>query len=366
MNLQIQTQSLSTHFPLPPFPPKPKFLQAKPKRSFKLCSSLSTVSVPPTKTSLKPFPAEVSRTIMELSSIGTLSTLAQDGWPLGVGVRFAVDAEGTPVLCLPQPSPDNRSTLHVQLDQCGLRTPQCTIQGSLTKPADATILRRFDSVWKKRFGESADIDNLYTVDVQRVLQMEDLNEDGVWVTSSDYKNANPDPLRNSAEEIVNEINTNNREDVHRFCNVYVDLDFQRLSTDLLSDNEDQADMPCFKMMLAVVKLLNTSCELIIVWTMMETLVSCLQISSVFDAISLVSEAKMIWVDRLGFDLRIYSPQKGVFDVRIPFPREVTDEKGAKSSFNGMSQLAWEVEKNFHAPDFEKVKELKKIVYSGGR
>ncbi|PPS19221.1 hypothetical protein GOBAR_AA01336 [Gossypium barbadense] len=51
---------------------------------------------------------------MELSSIGTLSTLAQDGWPLGVGVRFAVDAEGTPVLCLPQPSPDNRSTLHVQ------------------------------------------------------------------------------------------------------------------------------------------------------------------------------------------------------------------------------------------------------------
>ncbi|MBA0565198.1 hypothetical protein Golob_010087 [Gossypium lobatum] len=158
--------------------------------------------------------------------------------------------------------------------------------------------------------------------------MEDLNEDGVWVTSSDYKNANPDPLRNSAEEIVNEINTNNREDVHRFCNVYVDLDFQ---------------------------------------------VSCLQISSVFGFFLLshmhaanVSEAKMIWVDCLGFDLRIYSPQKGVFDVRIPFPREVTDEKGAKSSFNGMSQLAWEVEKNFHAPDFEKVKQLKKIVYSGGR
>lgn len=51
-------------------------------------------------------------------------------------------------------------------------------------------------------------------------------QDGLWVTSSDYKNANPDPLRNSAGEIVNEINTNNREDVHRFCNVYVDLDFQ--------------------------------------------------------------------------------------------------------------------------------------------
>lgn len=74
----------------------------------------------------------------------------------------------------------------------------------------------------------------------------------------------------------------------------------------------------------------------------------------------VSEAKLIWVDRLGFDMRLFSPQKGVFEVRIPFPREVTDEKGAKSTFNCMSQAAWEVEKNFHDPDFQKVKQLKQI------
>lgn len=73
----------------------------------------------------------------------------------------------------------------------------------------------------------------------------------------------------------------------------------------------------------------------------------------------VSEAKVIWVDRLGFDMRLFSPQKGVFEVRVPFPREVTDEKGAKSTFNCMSQLAWEVEKNFNV-DFPKVKQLKKI------
>ncbi|PWA99641.1 proton gradient regulation 7 [Artemisia annua] len=46
---------------------------------------------------------------------------------------------------------------------------------------------------------------------------------------------------------------------------------------------------------------------------------------------------MVWVDRLGFDIQIYSPDNDVFEVRIPFPREVTNEKGAKSSFNGMSQ-----------------------------
>lgn len=69
---------------------------------------------------------------------------------------------------------------------------------------------------------------------------------------------------------------------------------------------------------------------------------------------------MIWVDRLGFDMRLFSPQKGTFEVRIPFPREVTDEKGAKSTFNCMSQQAWEVERNFYPPDFQKVTQLKHV------
>ncbi|OMO65454.1 FMN-binding split barrel [Corchorus olitorius] len=244
--MNLQTQSLSTQFLLPLSLPKPfikpRFFPPKqtpfPKISLKVncSSSVSTVSDPTTSTTnshgkqQKPFPAEVSRTIMELSRIGTLSTLSQDGFPFGFGVRFAVDAEGTPILCLPPSSThlslDNRSTLHVQLEQCGLRTPQCTIQGNLEKPADAAVLRRLTSVWKKRFGEEADVDSLYIVNVERVLQMEDFNEDGLWVTSSAYKNANPDPLRDFAEGIINEINTNNMEDVHRFCNVYVDLDFQ--------------------------------------------------------------------------------------------------------------------------------------------
>lgn len=82
--------------------------------------------------------------------------------------------------------------------------------------------------------------------------------------------------------------------------------------------------------------------------------------NVFDFPLKVSEAKLIWMDRLGFDMRLSSPLKGIFEVRIPFPREVADEKGAKSTFNCMSQLAWEVERNYHPPDFQKVKQLKPI------
>lgn len=240
---------------------------------------------------------------MELSSVGTLSTLTHDGWPLGVGVRFAVDGDGTPVLCLNRAlSPDKRSALHVQLEQCGLRTPQCTIQGSIARPGDDHVVKRLSATWRKKFGEQVEEDSLYVVAVDRVLQMEDFMEDGVWVASADYKNASPDPLRGVAEDIVNQINANNMEDIFRFCNVYVDLDF------------------------------------------------------------VVSETKMIWMDRLGFDLRVWSP-RGVYDVRIPFPMEVTDEKGAKSSFNGMSQLAWEVEKSYCPADFNKVKLLKQVVGS---
>ena len=46
------------------------------------------------------------------------------------------------------------------------------------------------------------------------------------MTSSDYKNSYPDPLRDIAEKVVNEINANNMEDVLRFCNIYADLQFQ--------------------------------------------------------------------------------------------------------------------------------------------
>lgn len=239
--------------------------------------------------------------------MGTLSTLTQDGWPLGIGVRFAVDSQGTPVLCLNASNRQfsmDRSTLHVQLEQTGLRTPQCTIQGSLDKPEDRTLLKKLHSIWKTRFGEEVNEDYIYIVAVERVFQMEDFTEDGTWVTSSDYRMANPDPLRDFAERIVDEINTHNMEDVRRFSNIYVDLDFP------------------------------------------------------------VLEAKLVWVDRLGFDMRLTSPQNDTFEVRIPFPTEVTDEKGVKSSFNGMSQLAWEVEKNYHVPNFKKVKQLKKITSRG--
>ncbi|URE22829.1 Ubiquitin carboxyl-terminal hydrolase [Musa troglodytarum] len=271
------------------------------------CSLVSVSTEAPPKagenTRAKPSPAEVSRTIMELSSTGTFSSLSTDGWPLAIGARFVVDAQGAPAVCLNQPERlftiDGLSTFHVQFEQTGSRTPQCTLLGSLRKPDDAFLLKRLRAKWEKKYAEEVGEDLIYLISVEKVLQIEDFKEDGIWVTSSEYLNAEPDPLRNFAEKIVDEMNSKHVEDVRGLCNVYVEPGFQ------------------------------------------------------------VADTKMIWVDRLGFDLFIYS-EEAVFAARIPFPREVTDEKGAKSSFNSMSHLAWEIGKGYATPDFEKVKFLRRI------
>ncbi|KAF9613693.1 hypothetical protein IFM89_010135 [Coptis chinensis] len=321
------TSKSTISFP-PPHLKKPIFTHStKPpslKTSFQaLRCSLSTVSELKEKMVIKkPCPAEVCRTIVELSSSGTLSTVTQQGWPIGTGVHFAVDSLGTPILCLNSSNKQflsqERSSLHVQLEQRGLRTIQCMLQGSLNKPEDKMVLEKLKSIWKKKFEEEVDQELLYLMSVERVLQIEDLKEkekmftiididlamltsqDGVWVTSAEYKCASPDPLRDFAEKIVSEINMNHMEDFERVCNIYLDLEFK------------------------------------------------------------VADANLIWVDRLGFDVHIRSRKDEIFESRIPFPREVSDEKGVKSSFNCMAQHAWEVERNLTPPDFEKSKFLKQI------
>uniref|UniRef100_A0A804NM51 DUF2470 domain-containing protein n=1 Tax=Zea mays TaxID=4577 RepID=A0A804NM51_MAIZE len=216
---------------------------------------------------VRPSAAEVARTVVELAASGTLSMVGPDGWPLGVGAHFVADSAGAPALCLSAArvaAPDAPASFHVEFRQSGARTPQCTMLGALTKPSDESVLK-----------------------------------DGMWVVPSDYTSAEPDPLRNFAENIVEEFNNKNAEDVRRIYNIYVESDLQ------------------------------------------------------------VADVKMIWVDRLGFDLHAHSAE-GVLAVRVPFPREVSDEKGVKSSFNMMSHHAWEVEKSYASPEFEKVQFLKKV------
>jgi len=253
-----------------------------------------------------PPPAETCRTLMALCSEGTLCTLTQDGWPFGDAAEFTVDVQGMPVLCLDPLSMHSQHvslhklcSLHVKLELPGCRKSQCTLMGTLSKPEDGILKQKLRSIWARRFGEVNE-DHLYVIAVEKLLQSQGLGEEGFWVDAVEYSGASADPLRDRVAKIVKDMNDKHWEDIHRICNVYADLDVE------------------------------------------------------------VEEVSMTWIDRLGFDLHLLTlPQKEILEVRIPFPREVTDERDARSSLTYMAQVAWEVEKNYAPPEFERVKCIQK-------
>lgn len=180
------------------------------------------------------------------------------------------------------------------MEQPGHRKPQCTFKGRVSRADNARLKQKLQGAWEKRFGEElGDEDYLHFMSIESVLQSLDFGEENVWVSNSDYKEAAADPLRECAAKIVEDMNRNHWEDIRRFCNVYANSDV------------------------------------------------------------LVEEARITWVDRLGFDMRVLtSPSHEIMEIRIPFSREVLDERDARSSLTMMAQIAWEYERNYNPPEVQ--------------
>lgn len=246
---------------------------------------------------LRPSAAEAARTVVDICTEGTLSTLSQDGWPLGTSVRFAVDGEGNPVFRLAVSAlhtghvrAESRCSLHVQLEQPGRQRPQCTLKGKMAI-ADASDVMKLKVAWERRFGADNSSDDLYVMNVEEVLQSQDVGEEEHWVTGADYARAVADPLRECAARIVEDMNRKHWEDILRFCKIYARVEAE------------------------------------------------------------VVKVSMTWVDRLGFDMQVLTrdPQE-IREIRIPFPREVVDERDARSSLTIMAQVAWEQERKYTPAD----------------
>eukprot|EP00250_Pteridium_aquilinum_P003355 c13668_g1_i1 orf=264-1265(-) len=253
----------------------------------------------------RPSPAEAARTLVDVCNEGVICTSSvPDGWPVGSAVRFSVEpAEGSPFFYL-HPSTfhsqhlqaDCRCSLHIQMEQPGHRKPQCTFKGRASKVEDVLLKQKLRTLWCRRFGEEPkEEDFFYLMSIESVLQSLDIGEDNVWVSNVDYRQAAPDPLRDCAAKIVEDINRNHWEDVRRFCNVYAHLDLS------------------------------------------------------------VQEARLSWVDRLGFDMRVLTTSHELVEVRIPFSREVLDERDARSSLTMMAQISWEYERNYNPPEIQLVR-----------
>eukprot|EP00245_Coleochaete_scutata_P016027 TRINITY_DN7346_c0_g1_i1.p1 TRINITY_DN7346_c0_g1~~TRINITY_DN7346_c0_g1_i1.p1 ORF type:complete len:377 (+),score=52.91 TRINITY_DN7346_c0_g1_i1:123-1133(+) len=258
-------------------------------------SKESALQAPPL---VRPTPAELARTVTELCSEGTLATSDAGGWPLGTFIQFALDLEGNPVLRLDpnaahsQHLESNRNcSIFVQLELPGRQKILCTLKGQVSKPSDQQLQKKLVTAWQRRFGEDPEERELHLFTVEQVLQAGNMGRGEVWVPGAEYSAAIPDPLRECAATIVSDFNRSYWEDLRRFCSAYADIQGEQ-----------------------------------------------------------VKEARMTWVDRLGFDMHVLlkDPQE-IREVRLPFPREVKDDRDARSSLTMMAQLAWEKERHYVAP-----------------
>ena len=64
------------------------------------CSAVAEASAPAAQSQAKPSSAETARTVVSIVSHGTLSTLGEDGSPLGTYASYVLDERGLPILRL--------------------------------------------------------------------------------------------------------------------------------------------------------------------------------------------------------------------------------------------------------------------------
>jgi putative heme iron utilization protein len=250
----------------------------------------------------EPTHAERARTLLHLSSVGTLSTLSrkQPGFPFGSLMPFALDAAGRPIFLI------STMAMHTQNlkgdPRASLFVSQAAPDGDVLGAARVTLVGNVaqltDESGGKSNGESsggkAEIRELYLKAHPNSRYWVDFNDFaffrlepvdiyyvggfGVmgWVTAADYADARPDPLADAAQGILDHMNSDHADALLLFAKVNAQLEAEG--------------------------------------------------------------ATMTSVDRLGFHLRVQTAA-GIKGARIPFVREATTPGETRSILVEMVKLA---------------------------
>jgi heme iron utilization protein len=223
----------------------------------------------------EPTHAERSRTLLHLSSVATLSTLSrkQPGFPFGSLMPYALDAAGRPLFLI---STMAMHTQNLKADpRASLFVTQPAPDGDVLGAARVTLVGnvlQLPDVEKSEARElylKAHPNSQYWVDFTdfAFFRLEPIDIYYVggfgvmgWVTASEYAAAQPDPLADAAQNILNHMNADHADALLLFAKVHAKLDAEA--------------------------------------------------------------ATMTSVDRLGFHLRVQTPA-GIKGARVPFLREAT-------------------------------------------
>jgi len=244
----------------------------------------------------EPSLAERARTLLDLARIGTLATLSRKhaGWPFGSLMPYALDDAGRPIFLVSSMAvhtqnlnADARASLFVaQPGVSGdpLGAARVTLMGKVGPAADGArqcYLKLHESA---RYWIDFDDFSLIQLEIEDVYFIGGFGVMG-WVTAQDYALARPDPLAEAAAQIIEHMNTDHAGALVRIAQVFG------------GDDARQAE-----------------------------------------------EARMISVDRLGFEVRLKSGDR-VHGVRIPFISDVGSVAQCRTALVEMSRQAAEMLRN---------------------
>jgi hypothetical protein len=250
-----------------------------------------------------PSAAETARTVVDLVAHGTLCTIGEDGIPLGTYVSYVLDSEGQPILRL---RADAVHTANLQRDtQCSLFVQPGEHPARLL--ARVTLIGKVEPVSEEVAATAAELHNTLHaggvgVDapqesdiycrlvVDKCFYVGQLsgNSAADVISGVEYREAEADPLRTVASNLVHQMNSNRLEDVIRISSHALSIPFEDLYY-----------------------------------------------------------SELLWVDRLGAYLKAVGQDGSSKTLRVPFAREVDDDRGVQSALTMMAQLSWEIERPYN-------------------
>ena len=235
--------------------------------------------------------SERARTLMYLGRIGSLSTLSrkQPGFPFGSVMPYGLDGQRRPIFLISTMAmhtqnlqADSRASLLVtQPDASGdpLGASRVTVLGNVRAISEAEISQA-RQLYLERYANSkywVDFEDFsfYRMDVVDVYYVGGFGVMG-WVAASEYRQALPDPLADTADEILQHMNTDHKDALILLARLFAGIESQ--------------------------------------------------------------EAVMTSVDRLGFHIRL-TTQDGIRGTRIAFLREVSNPAETREVLVEMVQRA---------------------------
>ncbi len=192
----------------------------------------------------EPSHAERARTLVHLERTGGLSTLSrkQPGWPFGSVMPYGLDDQGRPIFLISTMAMHTQNLLGDPRASLLITPPE-----SKNDPLGAARVTLMGSVTKVPTEELPQVRELYLARHANAAYWVDFNDFGFfrmaladiyfvggfgsmgWVAPADYAAASVDPLADVASDLIREINSEQVETLLLFARVFGNLDAQQAS-----------------------------------------------------------------------------------------------------------------------------------------